>query len=53
MKRRRAREYALQILFQIDFKDKKVNNKDLKISGQINKKMKMLRSSLKILLREP
>ncbi|HYA12670.1 MAG TPA: transcription antitermination factor NusB [Thermodesulfovibrionales bacterium] len=29
MKRRRAREYALQILFQIDFKDKKVNNKDL------------------------
>lgn len=29
MKRRRAREYALQILFQIDFKGKEVNNKDL------------------------
>jgi N utilization substance protein B len=29
MKRRRAREYALQVLFQIDFKGKEVNNKDL------------------------
>jgi N utilization substance protein B len=29
MKRRRAREYALQILFQIDFKEKKIANKDL------------------------
>jgi N utilization substance protein B len=29
MKRRRAREYALQILFQIDFKGKKIANKDL------------------------
>jgi N utilization substance protein B len=31
MKRRRAREYALQILFQIDFKGKEVNNKDLEV----------------------
>ncbi len=29
MKRRRAREYALQILFQIDFKGKEVNKKDI------------------------
>jgi N utilization substance protein B len=29
MRRRRAREYALQVLFQIDFKGKEVNNKDL------------------------
>lgn len=29
MKRRRAREYALQILFQIDFKEKEIANKDL------------------------
>jgi N utilization substance protein B len=29
MKRRKAREYALQILFQADFKEKKINNKDL------------------------
>jgi N utilization substance protein B len=29
MKRRRAREYALQILFQIDFKGKEIANKDL------------------------
>lgn len=28
MKRRRAREYALQILFQIDFKGKEVTDKD-------------------------
>lgn len=30
MKRRRAREYALQILFQIDFKGKEITDKDLK-----------------------
>jgi N utilization substance protein B len=29
MKRRKAREYALQILFQVDFKEKKIDNKDL------------------------
>jgi transcription antitermination protein NusB len=29
MRRRRAREYALQVLFQIDFKGKEVNNKDI------------------------
>ena len=29
MKRRKAREYALQILFQCDFKEKKINGKDL------------------------
>lgn len=29
MKRRRAREYALQILFQIDFKEKKITDKDI------------------------
>jgi N utilization substance protein B len=29
MKRRKAREYALQILFQADFKEKKIENKDL------------------------
>jgi N utilization substance protein B len=29
MKRRKAREYALQILFQSDFKEKKIDNKDL------------------------
>lgn len=29
MKRRKAREYALQILFQSDFKEKKINSKDL------------------------
>ena len=29
MKRRRAREYALQILFQIDFIEKKIESKDL------------------------
>jgi len=29
MKRRRAREYALQILFQIDFKRKQINRGDL------------------------
>jgi N utilization substance protein B len=29
MKRRRAREYALQILFQIDFKGKEITDKDL------------------------
>lgn len=29
MRRRRAREYALQILFQIDFKGKEVNKKDI------------------------
>lgn len=29
MKRRRGREYALQILFQIDFKGKKIADKDL------------------------
>jgi N utilization substance protein B len=29
MKRRRAREYALQMLFQIDFKGKKIGSKDL------------------------
>jgi N utilization substance protein B len=29
MKRRKAREYALQILFQADFKEKKIDNKDL------------------------
>lgn len=28
MKRRKAREYALQILFQIDFKGKKITDKD-------------------------
>jgi len=28
MKRRRAREYALQLLFQIDFKDRDVNSAD-------------------------
>jgi len=30
MKRRRAREYALQILFQVDFKGKEINTNDLK-----------------------
>ncbi len=30
MKRRRAREYALQILFQIDFKGKEIDKNDLK-----------------------
>jgi len=30
MKRRRAREYALQLLFQIDFKDRDVNSADFK-----------------------
>ena len=29
MKRRKAREYALQLLFQIDFTEKKIDNKDL------------------------
>lgn len=29
MKRRRAREYALQILFRIDFKGKEIDSKDL------------------------
>jgi N utilization substance protein B len=29
MKRRRAREYALQILFQVDFTGKKIDSKDL------------------------
>ncbi|MGB9715995.1 MAG: transcription antitermination factor NusB [Thermodesulfovibrionales bacterium] len=29
MKRRKAREYALQILFQIDFKGKRITDKDL------------------------
>jgi N utilization substance protein B len=29
MKRRQAREYALQILFQIDFTEKKLDRKDL------------------------
>jgi N utilization substance protein B len=29
MKRRKAREYALQIIFQIDFKEKKIDSKDL------------------------
>jgi N utilization substance protein B len=29
MRRRKAREYALQILFQVDFKEKKIDNKDL------------------------
>ncbi len=29
MKRRKAREYALQILFQIDFTEKKIERKDL------------------------
>jgi N utilization substance protein B len=29
MKRRKAREYALQILFQVDFTKKKIENKDL------------------------
>jgi N utilization substance protein B len=29
MKRRKAREYALQILFQSDFKEKKIDSKDL------------------------
>jgi N utilization substance protein B len=29
MRRRKAREYALQILFQADFKGKKIDNKDL------------------------
>jgi len=29
MKRRRAREYALQMLFQIDFKGKKIGSNDL------------------------
>ena len=29
MKRRKAREYALQILFQIDFTEKKFNSKDI------------------------
>jgi len=29
MKRRKAREYALQILFQIDFTDKKIDRKNL------------------------
>jgi len=30
MKRRKAREYALQIIFQIDFMEKKIDSKDLK-----------------------
>jgi N utilization substance protein B len=30
MRRRRAREYALQILFQIDFMEKKIDSKDIK-----------------------
>jgi N utilization substance protein B len=29
MKRRKAREYALQIIFQIDFKEKKIDSEDL------------------------
>lgn len=29
MKRRKAREYALQILFQVDFTEKKIDSKDL------------------------
>ncbi|MEW6001387.1 MAG: transcription antitermination factor NusB [Nitrospirota bacterium] len=29
MKRRKAREYALQILFQIDFKDEEIDREDL------------------------
>jgi N utilization substance protein B len=29
MKRRKAREYALQILFQVDFTKKEINNKDI------------------------
>ncbi len=29
MKRRKAREYALQIIFQIDFREKKIDSKDL------------------------
>ncbi|MEW6419448.1 MAG: transcription antitermination factor NusB [Nitrospirota bacterium] len=29
MKRRKAREYALQILFQVDFKEKKIDSNDL------------------------
>jgi len=29
MKRRKAREYALQIIFQIDFMEKKIDSKDL------------------------
>ena len=29
MKRRKAREYALQILFQVDFTKKRIDNKDL------------------------
>ncbi|OGW40012.1 MAG: transcription antitermination factor NusB [Nitrospirae bacterium RBG_13_39_12] len=29
MKRRKAREYALQILFQADFTEKKINSRDL------------------------
>jgi len=29
MKRRKAREYALQILFQVDFTKKKIDSKDL------------------------
>ena len=29
MKRRKAREFALQILFQGDFKDEKIDRKDL------------------------
>ena len=29
MKRRKAREYALQILFQIDFREKRLDSKDL------------------------
>lgn len=28
MKRRKAREYALQIIFQIDFREKKIDSKD-------------------------
>lgn len=30
MKRRKAREYALQIIFQIDFMEKKIDSEDLK-----------------------
>lgn len=30
MQRRKAREYALQILFRLDFTEKKIDNKDLK-----------------------
>lgn len=51
MKRRKAREYALQILFQIDFKEKTIDRKDLEEFWSDKKETKEVKDFTEALVR--